>query len=457
MARSIVRLGALRDAVRVQLWPLPALGVVLALGLGIVLPRVDARVDDDLPSGVTAYLFGGGAGAARTVLDAVASSLITVTSLTFSLTVVTLQLASSQFSPRLLRTFMRDRFVHLTLALFLATFTYALTVLRSVRTAEDGAAPFVPQLSVTVAFVLTLASVLALVLFLAHLARGIRVETMLGNVHAEASDTVRRVLARRAHPGSEDVASPRTPAQALPLPARDSGFLVRVDEQALLAAAVQADAVVVLDRCPGSSIVAGTPVAAGWPREAESFAAEGDTAGRLAERVAGAISTGPERTSAQDIGFGLRQLTDVTAKALSPGINDPTTALHALGHSAALLCELAGRDLRPRLLRDAQERVRVVLRGPSFEELLELAVGQPRRYGAGDPLVLARLFALLRELAWSVHRPEQRDAVADQLTRLRATSAGQDFDQRERDRLAAAAEQVEQALVGRWTPEVSPW
>lgn len=466
MTGTAVRLGALRDAARTQLWPLPTFGVLLALGLGVLLPRVDARVAEDLPPAVTGYLFGGGPGAARTVLDAIASSLITVTALTFSLTVVTLQLASSQFSPRLLRTFLRDRFVHATLALFLATFTYALTVLRTVRTGDDGVMPFVPQLSVTVAFLLTLASVLALVLFLAHLATEIRVETMLKNVHRDASDVVRRVLGppgdradRKADRDRDgDIASARPPAHAWPVPAGASGFLVRIDEQALLSAAVQADAVVLLDRYPGNVVVAGTPIAAVWPRRPASSPSDsdGETTRRLAERVAAGVSTGPERTSEQDIGFGLRQLVDVTSKALSPGINDPTTAVHALGHCAVLLCELAGYDLGPRLLHDEQHRVRVVLRRPVFAELLELAIAQPRRYGAADPVVLARLFTLLREVAWSVGQPEQRAAVTEQLVRLRATADGQDFDEWERQRLAGMAEQVEQALAGRWTPGTSP-
>jgi len=114
---------------------------------------------------VTSYLFGGGAGAARENLSVIAGSLITVTALTFSLTVVSLQLASSQFSPRLLRPFTRDRFVHTTLAVFLATFTYTLMVLRTVRSAdEDGEGGFVPQASVTLALLLALASVVTLVL-----------------------------------------------------------------------------------------------------------------------------------------------------------------------------------------------------------------------------------------------------------------------------------------------------
>ncbi|MGC5010903.1 DUF2254 domain-containing protein [Streptosporangium sp. DT93] len=443
------RLNALGEHLGTQLWPLPTLGVGLAVALGISLPQLDARIHDDLPPWLRNYLFGGEAGAARTVLDAIASSLITVTALTFSLTVVTLQLASSQFSPRLLRTFTRDRFVQTTLALFLATFTYALTVLRTVRATGDAQEMFVPQASVTLAFLLTVASVLSLVLFLSHLAQEIRVETMLRNVHADADRTVRRLLPEPPSPREQVVAPPRPPADAVPLPAGASGFLSGVDEVSLLAAAFEADAVVLIQHHPGSSLVAGTPIGFGWPHGAGPFPS--DVLAHLRQRVATAVSTGFERTGAQDIGFGLRQLTDVATKALSPGINDPTTAVHALSHSSALLCELAGRDLGPRLLRDDRGRVRVVLCRPQLGDLLELAVAQPRRYGASDPFVLARLSSLLRELAWCAGR-EHRQTVAGQLARLRTTIAAQDFDATERAWLAELTEQVDQAMAGRWPP-----
>ncbi|MCZ9336275.1 DUF2254 domain-containing protein, partial [Streptomyces sp. TRM76130] len=118
-----------------------------------------------------------------------------------------------------------------------------------------------------------------------------------------------------------------------------SGFFTSVDEAALLRAAVEADAVLLVERHPGSPLVAATPVGAAWPRTGRPFCP--DTWARLSERVSRAVRTGPERTELQDVAFGLRQLTDIAVKALSPGINDPTTAVHALSHSAALLCELA--------------------------------------------------------------------------------------------------------------------
>ncbi|WAX81731.1 DUF2254 domain-containing protein [Streptomyces sp. KMM 9044] len=444
----------MRDTLRVQLWPVPTLGVVLAVAAGVALPRLDERLQHELPSWLSDYFFGGSSDAARAVLEAIAGSLITVTALTFSLTVLTLQLASSQFSPRVLRTFNSDRYVQTTLALFLATFTYALTVLRTVRTGEDEQASFVPGLSVTVALLLTLASLLALVLFLSHLAREIRVETMMSSIHSAAGRTLGRLLPKEedtdrgdsdgAHPSD---APPGPPAGALPLSVGSSGFFTSVDEAALLRAAVEADAVLLIDRLPGSSLIAATPVGAAWPRTGEPFSSDAWT--RLAERAAKAVRTGPERTGLQDIAFGLRQLTDIATKALSPGINDPTTAVHALSHSAALLCELARHDLGPRLLRDDGRQVRVVLRRPGLEDLLDLAMTQPLRYGAAEPAVLARIAMLLRELAWSTTH-DRYPPIVTALALLRSTIGAQNLDATEHFRLTELTGLVDEALAGRW-------
>ena len=438
----------LRDKVRSDLWPLPVIGVVLALILGFWFPILDGQLDDSLPPTLKNLLFGGGAGAASTVLDAIASSTVTVTSLTFSLTVVTLQLASSQFSPRLLRTFTSDLFVQVTLALFLATFTYSLTALRSVRSQDGSQAEFVPRLSVTVAFLLVTASVIGLVLFLAHLAQVIRVETMLATVQSGAGVTLRRELpARTELPWVGAVPTP--PAHAALVHAPASGFLVAVDRDDLVAVASQLDAVIMIDRWPGTWLVEGTPIGAAWPR---SGILDRSAVERLRRALAEAVRTGKERTSAEDIGYGLRQLTDVAVKALSPGINDPTTAVHALGHSASVMCEFTGRVLGAEVITDDDNVVRLALGRPAFADLLELAVAQPRRYGAADPDVLARVFGLLAEVGWKVELAEQRAAVAAQLRRLRSTVAAADFDDTERAMLSDLGESVERALRRDWVP-----
>lgn len=447
--RQSRRRDAIVDALRTRLWPVPTLGVVTAIGAGLGTVQLDGALDDSTPAWLSQLLFGGGPDAAREVLGSVAGSLITVTSLTFSLTLVTLQLASSQFSPRLLRTFARDRFVQRTLALFLATFVYALTVLRAVRTGTDGGdGEFVPKISVTVAFLLAVASVIALVLFLAHLVREIRVETMLANVYRDAAKAV-RAAAPKYDPRTARPPVPRRPLGAQPVDAASSGFVVRVDEAALLTAAAELNAVIAVDGAPGRSVTKGTPVASVWSQDLGAEIGSDDLS-ELRSRTAAAIRTGPERTPIQDLGYGLQQLTDVVVKALSPGINDPTTAIHALGHSSALLCEMATLDLSPRTLCDERGRTLVVIPRPSLAMLLDGAVSQPRRYGASDATVLARLFLLLQELAWHAPWPDRELAITRQLARLQTTVAAQQFDVHEIHGLEQSADAVTAALHGRW-------
>ncbi|WP_431237509.1 DUF2254 domain-containing protein [Mycolicibacterium aichiense] len=449
LAAARQRRAVLDDAIRSRLWPVPALGVVAAVAVGVGLPKLDAVVDNHMSPTLAGYLFGGSADAAREVLGAIATSLMTVTSLTFSLTLVTLQLASSQYSPRLLRTFAADPFVQRTLALFLATFAYALTVLRTVRNDNQGSGLFVPRISVTVAYLLAMASVLVLVLFLGHLVRQIRIETMLDHVSADISDTTRRTL-DPIDEQQNDV-SPTPPPHCDIITADSSGFLVQVDDRALVSAAVDAGAVVWIDRPVGSNVVAGVPVAFFWGIE-PGKELDDDGADALRRCVAAALHTGVERTATQDIGYGLRQMTDVAVRALSPGINDPTTAIHALNSCTAVLCELARYRLGTRILRDDDDVIRVVIAQPDLPDLLDLVCGQPRLYGAQDPQVMGTLLALLRDVAWVVRLPEHREAIAQRCARLQFSIAAQNFDAAERSQLDRIGREVGESLNRLWSP-----
>ncbi|ULE32003.1 DUF2254 domain-containing protein [Mycobacterium sp. IDR2000157661] len=446
------RWSRVREGFRTQLWPVPLIGVLLAITLGVVMPSIDVALADVLPAALTSYLFGGGPSQASEMLSTIAGSLITVTSLTFSLTVVTLQLASAQYSPRLLRTFARDRFVQLTLALFLSTFAYALVVLRTVRLSGNGSESFVPRVSVTLAYLLALASVIGLVLFLAHLVREIRVETMMTTVRADASVATAQVF-KEMDDADASRQIPSIPAHAALIHARADGFLAGLDQQGLLSAAEEQDAVVVIDRMAGDWVVKDTPVAYAWSTD-PGVRFDEDELGKLADQVTAAIHTADERTPVQDVAYGLRQLTDVAVKALSPGINDPTTAVHALGHISTLLCQFAQRQLGATVLCSDDDVVRLVIRRPDLPQLLDVAIAQPRLYGAEDPLVLERLFAVLRDLAWRADRPEHQEAIRDQLERLRRTVTEQNFEPAKRERLANAGLAVEGALAKSWLPSM---
>ncbi len=437
---------SVRESLRAQLWPVPLLAVILALILGQVLPSLDRQLDDSMPPVVSGILFGGGPEAARSLLETIAGSTITVTSLTFSLTVVTLQLASSQFSPRLLRTFTRDRFVHNTLALFLATFVFALTVLRSIRVETSAGSGFVPEIAVTTAFALTVGSVVGLVLFLAHLARQIRVETMLRDVHRETDETLERVFPEH------DARRPSVPAPGSrpdTIRAPSSGFLTRIDTRALVAAAARLDGFVSLDVAPGTSLVAGIPVARVW--SAGEVPLDGDRLAELDDAVSTSLRTGFERTSTQDPSFGLQQLLDVTDKALSPGVNDPTTAVHALSHISAVLCSLTARTTGPITLYDTNDQARVNLTLPSFAELLDLVMDQLITYAFTDPRTAGRSIAMLSEVTISASRaksfPTHAPALRGHLARVRTAVEASTLDPVIRAGLLSQLNDIEQQPI----------
>lgn len=432
------RFASLRDSLRSQLWPAPVAAIVVAIVAGQFLPYVDGQGQELLGSTVSAWIFGGGPSAASNLLQTIAGAMVTVTALTFSLTVVTLQLASSQFSPRLLRTFSSDRIVHGTLALFLATFAFSLTVLRSIRSSTAADEGFVPRISTTVAFLLAVASVLALVGFLSHLARQIRVESMLQRVFDETESTLKGVF---PDSGTADPAA-RLPALGAgpgfrPLESRTSGFLLTVDGAAICAAAERAGALVVFAAAPGESLVRGVPFAAAAGAGGDRLA---DEAFAALERAVGEnVAIGFERTAVQDATLGLQQLLDIACRALSPGINDATTAVHAIGHVSALLCGLAGRSTGSFPVLDEEATVRVVVKRPRLEDMLDVAMRQLLQYAMGDPRTAERTIGMLRDLEWVDDGAALAGALACQRRRVVQALLDSPLEQEESKRLVAFA------------------
>ena len=442
------RWASLRESLAAQLWPLPTAVTILAVAAGIVIPMFDSAVDQDLPDSLRWLLFGGGAGSAREVLSAIAGSLITVTSLTFSLTVVALQLASSQFSPRLLRMFASDWRVHATLAVFLGTFAYALTVLRTIRSEGSTSEEVVPLFAVTLASLLAFVSVITLALFIGYLARQLRVETMLRDVNDETRRTI-ALVGEQSDAETVEVAPGIRPSHANAVTASASGFITSVDHASLIELATEHDIVLEEEHRVGASVIAGVPLVSWWPSDGRSVTAIDDLE-HLEAAVNAAYTLGYERTPSQDIEFGLRQLSDIASKALSPGVNDPTTAEHALSHVSTLLCSIAALPEQYAGLADENGTLRLITRPLDFAHVVELGIEQPRRYGASDPSVAARLFQLLREVGYNARTSQQREIVRAQAARLLASVRAQDYDDTEMSRFDGLAATVDAAVGGHW-------
>jgi uncharacterized membrane protein len=384
------------------LWFVPALAVAFACGGAAALNGVEVGDESWLSDAV----FPGGAESARSILQAIAGSVITVTGVVFSLTVVTLQLASTQFSPRLLRTFLRDVSNQLVLGTFLATFAYSLVVLRAVESATPGQPESVPAAAVTGAYVLTAASVAALVYFVDRIARSIRVDSLMREVNEDTVKIIRHV--DRSDDGHGATTEPIVRCDAV-VPAARSGFVQAVDESHLARAATAAASVVRVEAMIGDRVIEGAPLA-----RLELQDGPGDVPQQLGQAVVAAVQVGYERTMQQDVAYGLRQLVDVAVKALSPGVNDPTTATHAIGHLAHLLVRLARTPVGTRVTSDDKGAVRVVLPGPSFDGYLALACNQIRRYGSGEPAVTEELLRLLLDVARADHPGAHADALRHQ-------------------------------------------
>ncbi len=384
----------LRDELRSSFWLVPAacVSVAIAAAAGLIV------LDHFLGSISTGVLFPGPPEGARSFLSSITQAMIAFTGLVFSITIVVLQLTSGQFSPRVLRAFLRDRGIQVTLGTFVSTFVYAMVVQRAV-TGSAGHHPFVPKIAVTGAFVLVLASVGLFIFYIHHVSNMIRVATIVTNLGIECRKLLEaRYPADQPPPGRPPDVGPALCTKSAPGP----GVLVSVNERKLAGLAQEADCLVVLAARIGDFVPEGAPLlrihaqpdggATGRPRISRT---------RLLDEVA----QDTERTMEQDLAFGFRQLVDIAERALSPSTNDPTTACQALDMLHDLLRRLSGRHLPSGHLRGADGSLRLVVPQYSFADFVDLAVREIWRYGSDAAQVPARMTAMLTDLS-TVALPE---------------------------------------------------
>lgn len=396
----LARRRVLLDYLAGALWVLPTVSVVVFLLAGAALSRVE--VDQDSPWATLA--FQGTADDAWSLLIVVSSTMITVTGLVFALTIVALQIASGQYSPRLLRNFMRDRGTQLVLSIFVGAFAYSTAGLYTVGVQGSGQEAFVPRLAVSGSLALALASVGVLIYFIHHLARSIQIDTIMSQVEREASAVIDEVYPHQPGYREAEERCPEPPPVAVGLPSARSGYIQAVDPDPLVRTAVRHDLVVVVARQVGDHVVAGTPIAWAWGRTAGQPPPGADT---LREAVDEAVQVGFERTMVQDVGFGIRRLVDI---ALSPAVNDPYTGVQAVHHLSVLLCSLARLRLGDWIVRDDQGELRVAVPRPKFPDYLRLGTAQIRRFGAAEPAVTRALIVLLRDVGTSSATEDRRHA-----------------------------------------------
>jgi uncharacterized membrane protein len=344
------------------------------------------------------WAYTGGAEGARAVLSVIASSMIAVAGVVFSITIVVLQLASSQFGPRLIREFMRDRGNQFVLGTFLATFLYCVLTLRTVRGPAE--AVFVPHISIAAGVALAVASLGVLIYFIHHVARSIQVETVLDGLAAELGGAIERLL-----PAEETAVRPAPAAEqrGAPVDTHDDGYLQVIDLERLAAAAAESAVFVLVRRRPGEFVYPGGLLANVIP--ADRLTEE------LADRIRKTFVIGGERTKTQDLRFSFSQLAEVAVRALSPGVNDPVTAIACIERLGAALCRIAARPRPSAWVSDAEGEARVRVPVDGFGELLVTAFGPVREHARGSGMVTSRLLEALEIVGRRVVRVEDREAL----------------------------------------------
>ena len=400
-----IRILPIQEALRSSLWFIPALCEFAVVVLAVATTEVDRHAG---PQGHVVFAFSGGPQSAQIILSTIAASMITFTGLVFSIIIVVLQLASGQFSPRVLRTFLRDRTSQFALGVFVATFTYALVVLRSIRLTTPTSAPFVPGLSISVAFALVLFSLGVFVNYIHHIAQSIRVVSIIDSVANETRRLINELYPRNVDP-STSMELPHGIGQPRMIGAPRAGVVLDMDKMGLVQVASNNDAVIELIPAVGDFVPKGAPLILVW---------DGDQL-LPDEEATALIDLGIERTMQQDVAFGLRQIVDIAERALSPAVNDPTTAVQAVDRIHDLLRQLADRPFPPGSLGDREGHVRLTFPTATWEGYVELGVQEIRQYGSGSLQVARRLRAMLEDLLTVAPEP-RRAALRTQLAELDA-------------------------------------
>jgi uncharacterized membrane protein len=365
--------------------------------------------------------------------------MLTVAGTVFSITLAVLSLAASQYSPRVIRTFMDDRPTQVVLGVFVAVFAYCLVVLRTVRGGEE---PFVPSLAVMAAVVLALVAVAFLVFFIHHLASSIEAASILERVARGTGAAVENLFPEALGEEAEE-AAPDSSANAVrawaPVPAARTGYIVSLDDAALLAFARKQGRVVRMELGIGDYALEGQPLA--WLEGAQPVD------GRACSGLNACYSYDRQRTIEQDAAFGVQQMVDVALKALSPGINDQSTAVLCIDRLTEVLVRVARRRIEDPWRRDSGA-LRVIAVGPSFAGLVHLAFGELRGNAAGKPAVLDRLLWSLERIAAATGHAARRAVLAVEASRIAERIVHTVAAPYERDRLLARAAALERALRG---------
>jgi uncharacterized membrane protein len=431
-----IKLSKFWDTLRSSYWFLPSLIAVAGMILAFAMLALDQA--EAVKTGELDWIYRGGSEGARGLLSAVASSMVTVAATVFSITVVALQLAASNFGPRLLRNFMQDTGNQIVLGTFIATFLYSLLVLRTIHGEDYNL--FVPQLSVTVGIALAIASIGVLIYFIHHASTIIQASHIIADVARELDAAIDRLFPEQVEQSEPEkhsaieVIPPQFDPQAYSIKSIHTGYLQAIDDQLLMKIACKYDLLLHLTSKPGEFIVKDSILMLIYPEERGSQ--------KLTNEMNRAFLLGKERTEQQDVEFPINQLVEIALRALSPGINDPFTAIRCIDRLTAGLSHLAKRKFPSAYRYDHDDQLRIITEPIAFKQLVDTAFNQIRHYGKSDLIVTLHLLRAIAQIASCTHRPHDRLALEYQAEMIVQGSKEGLFQQREQQLIEDLSHQV---------------
>lgn len=436
------RLRNLLELIVGTFWFVPSLITIGAIAFSYATVQLDQIAGEAWATNV-GWLWAGGADGAREVLSTIAGSMITVAGVTFSITIVSLTLAASQYGSRLLRTFMRDTGNQAVLGTLIGTFVYCLLVLRTVRTEEPV---FIPYLSVNVGLLFAIASLGVLIYFIHHITSSLQAENLVAGLARDLNKLIDRDFPRglgqpeQAFPEALDGGDvPDFERASAVLPAARSGYIQTVDSGRLLRLAKDRDVVLELRHKPGDFVKQGTILVRLWPGQKYTR-----VVGRAIDK---AFVIGHHRTPTQDILHLLQQIVEIAIRSLSQGVNNPFTAMTCLDWLSASLTLMAERDPPPRYRYDESGRLRAITNTVSFADVADTVFTEFRQHGVSNLAVVRRSFQALAVVGERTKRPADRNNLRGHAELLRGDALAAMDNRRDREAVEEAYQEVLGALA----------
>ncbi|MBN3947014.1 MAG: DUF2254 domain-containing protein [Nostoc sp. NMS7] len=395
-----VKLSKLWDTLHSSYWFIPSIMAILTTALAFTMLMLDRTGKANINYW---WSYTGGADGARSLLGAVAGSMISVAATAFSITIVALQLAASNFGPRLLRNFMQDTGNQLVLGTFISTFIYCLLILRTIHGDGDGYSQFVPQVSVTCGILLAIISIGVLIYFIDHASTIIQASHIIENVSDDLDKAIDRLFPKkigRSVPFKQEVAEipENFDFAASPVKVNNNGYIQAIDDEGLMKIARKHNLLLRVESRPGKFVVKDSDLVMVFPGE---FVNQ-----KLTKQINDAFILGKERSEQQDIEFPIDQLVEIALRALSPGINDPFTAIRCVDRLGAGLSRLAQKNFPSPYRYDEDDKLRAIAFGVTFEGLVDSAFNGIRQYARSDASVTIRLLEAIANVATYTNNPK---------------------------------------------------